>query len=237
MRLLSVLTILFVTTAVAHAQTNPPNSLRPELDLRIGHAGGVTSVSFSPDGKTVVSGSFDGTIKLWDAATGSLRRTISAQPGMVSSIAVSPDGKTLAGAVSQFGSPDNRATNTGEVKLWNLRTGALLRTLTHPNMVEAVAFSPDSKVVASSCFDKSVRLWEAQTGKLLRSLPDFQDNTVCLAFSPDGKLLAAGTWAGGVGAIKLWDAQTGVLRQTLASHHGRCLCTGFLAGWKDSGYQ
>ena len=90
-----------------------------ELDLLTGHTDRVESVSFSPDGMTLASGSSDDTIRLWDVSTGELLKTLTGQKGDVMSVSFSPDGKMLA-------SGDYHKT----VRLWDAITGELLKTLT-----------------------------------------------------------------------------------------------------------
>ena len=155
-----------------------------------GHENSVTSVAFSPEGDMVASGSWDGTILLWDLTSaptpsappytppdfsGSL--SLSA-PDTVHSVAFSPDGATLA---------SGNADNT--VSLWWSGTGQLQRTLSgHEGKVRSVAFSPDGLTVASGSVDKTIRLWDADTGQFRRSLQHY--GTVWnVSFSHDGTLL------------------------------------------------
>ena len=114
----------------------PPLSAQQATNTLNGHTGAVDSVAFSPDGKTLASGSDDSTIKLWDVATGKERTTLKGQINEVTCVAYSPDGKTLAS-----GSHDNT------VKLWNPAAGSELRTLKgHTDGVYSVAFSADGQV-------------------------------------------------------------------------------------------
>jgi len=114
-----------------------------------GHADAVYSVAFSPDGKTLASGSGDHTVELSEARTGQGLATLKGHDGFVTSVAFSPDGKTLAS-----GSDDNT------VKLWDAQTGQELATLKgHDDYVGSVAFSPDGKTLASGSRDKTVKLW------------------------------------------------------------------------------
>jgi WD40 repeat protein len=109
----------------------------------------VTRVAFSPDGRLLASGSENGTVKLWDVATGQEVRTLRGHTSWVTSVAFSPDGRLLAS-----GSWDKT------VKLWDVETGQEVRTLSgHTDGVRSVAFSPDGRLLASGSQDGTVRLW------------------------------------------------------------------------------
>jgi hypothetical protein len=164
------------------------------------HGGYVSSVSWSPDGKTLASGSEDKTVKLWEAATGKLLATFEGHTDPVYSVSWSPDGKTLAS-----GSGDT-------VKLWEAATGKLLATF--KDSVSSVSWSPDGKTLASGSGDKTVKLWEAATGKLLATFEGHTDYVSSVSWSPDGKTLASGSWDK---TVKLWEAETD-LRLDLAEY-------------------
>ena len=175
-----------------------------------GHTSVVASVTFSPDGKMLASGSTDSTIRLWDVTTGENLSTFSGH-GLIGamSISFSPDGKVLAS-----GSGDR------VVRLWGVDTEQVLQTLAgHAALVCSIAFSPDGQIIASSgSGDRTIKMWEVATGKELHTIPT--SFVWSLAFSPDGEVLASGSADGGEGdgTIRLWEVATGCLLQSLHGH-------------------
>jgi WD40 repeat protein len=109
----------------------------------------VWALAFSPDGRTLASAGFDGTVRLWDIANGQLRTTFWGHTDQVDTLAFAPDGQLLAS-----GSHD------GTVRLWDTATGEELATLHgHTGRVTAVAFAPNGQWIASGSHDRTVRLW------------------------------------------------------------------------------
>ncbi|HEY9600008.1 MAG TPA: WD40 repeat domain-containing protein, partial [Allocoleopsis sp.] len=163
------------------------------------HTQDVNSVAFSPDGKRIVSGSGDKTVRLWDATTGKpIGQPLTGHKDFVYSVAFSPDGKRIVS-----GSRDKT------VRLWDATTGKLIgQPLTgHEEAVSSVAFSPDGKQIVSGSYDKTVRLWDATTGKPMEQpLTGHKSGVSSVAFSPDGKRIVSGSEDN---TLRLWDATTG----------------------------
>jgi len=187
---------------------NPPGLAQEvkELPSLRGHTDAVWSVAFSPEGKALASGSADGTVKLWDLATGKNVVTLGGPKGVeVLSVAFQPDGKVLAA-----GGED------AVVRLWDAASGKSRAALAgHTAEIQSLAYSPDGKLLASASQDQTVKLWDPATGKVARTLEGHRARVDAVAFSPDGKSLASAGGGGEVGAggqggtVRVWDIATG----------------------------
>ncbi|NIA10854.1 MAG: hypothetical protein GWP10_14285, partial [Nitrospiraceae bacterium] len=159
------------------------------------------SVEFSPDGRYVALGTSIG-IELRNAETLKLVRLFK---GRCTSVSFSPDGTLLASA-----------SYDDTVKLWNVNTGELVRTLqANSYYVKSVSFSPDGTLLASGSWDDTIKLWNVNTGEPVRTLEGQSSGVNSVSFSPDGTLLASGSWDG---TIKLWNVNTGMVVRTLEGH-------------------
>jgi WD40 repeat protein/serine/threonine protein kinase len=183
---------------------------------------GVSSVAFSPDGKRLVSGSWDETVKVWDAQTGQQTLIFLEHTGAVLSVAFSPDGKRV---VSGSGGWGHGRPLPGEVKVWNAQTGKETLTLKgHTGSVNSVAFSPDGKRLVSGSGDGTLKVWDAQTGQETLSLKGHTGKVTSVAFSPDGRRLVSASFDK---TVKVWDAQTGQETLTLKGHTGKVTSVAF----------
>jgi serine/threonine protein kinase len=170
-----------------------------------GHTDMVWSVALSQDGQTLVSGSQDDTVKVWNPATGHLDRTLNAQANGVRSVSVSADGKVLA---------SGNGGNT--IKVWDLQTGKLRYSLAgHTGSVWSVALSRDGKTLVSGSQDNTVKVWNLETGQLVRTLVGHSGMVYSVIFSPYEKTLVSGS---ADKTIKVWDLQTGKLLRSLEGH-------------------
>src|SRR5712675_2365583 len=162
-----------------------------------GHSSTVDSVAFSPDGSRIVSGSWDKTIRLWDAETGdAIGKPLEGHSHLVNSVAFSPDGSRIVS-----GSWDKT------IRLWDAETGdAIGKPLEgHSSYVNSVAFSPDGSRIVSGSWDKTIRLWDAETGGDMGKPLEGHSNAVrSVAFSPDGSRIVSGS---SDNTIRLWDAE------------------------------
>jgi hypothetical protein len=149
-------------------------------EVRYGHVGRVFSIAFSPDGKTLLAGAWDGSIRLWDVATGKEVRQYAGHTGWVRSVAFAPDGKTFAS-----GGKDKI------IRIWETATGKELRRFEgHRNWIQNLTFSPDGKRLASRSMEgRTLRLWDVVTGREARRI-NRPSGITAHVFSPDSKFLA-----------------------------------------------
>jgi WD40 repeat protein len=161
--------------------------------------GVVRATAYRPDGKLVATGGLDGTIRLWDAATGQLVRMLVGEP--VSSLAWSKDGKLLG-----------TRGNDGTIRIWDADTGRRRRL--PPGQL---AWSPREPILATLDGNGKLDLWDASTERVVRTYEFHVGNARAVAWSPDGKTLAVGL---GDKTIRLWDAASGKEVGKLQCHEG-----------------
>lgn len=170
-----------------------------------GYTDRVNAVAFSPDEQTLVSGSTDRWVKLWRVPDGSLRQEWQISSRSVSSVAFSPDGQlVVAGGLSFSGS-------SNMLYCWRLADGAQLFHQVAPQSAGSVAFSSDSRTLASSGngLDSTILLWSIPSGQMVQDLTAYHNSIWGLDYSPDGYALAAASLYD-VGYI--WNSTNGTLR-------------------------
>jgi len=189
-------------------------SVTREITRLVGHNSQIERVAFSPEGKRIVSAAAEDGIKLWDTESATELSTISRRSagGFRShSVVFSPDGKRIASG-----------DGSGTFRIWDAATGDEITSFRGPKALitsTGLAFSPDGNVVASVSggMDKAVKLWDATAGKELMTLTGHDSLMMCVAFSPDGKFVAAG---GADPNITVWEWATGRTFMTLRGHAG-----------------
>ncbi len=182
-----------------------------------GHKDVVTSLAFSPDGKQLFSGSFDGEIKVWDTRSHKEVASIIAHKDakMCRVLAVAPSGDVLASG----GGPV-----PGEVKVWDARTLQLRATLMYPRPVYCLAFSPKSDLIAAAG-ENEVRIWSVGDSQQKYKLSVGMWPITGLAFSPNGRILyvggfpAIGKVAASSGVLRAWDVSRAAQRGEIEFSH------------------
>lgn len=176
---------------------NLPNLRWTETQRLIGHRDSIHAVVFSPDSQTLISGSDDRNIHIWDVKTAQKKYTWF-MPYGIYSVAISPDSEVVAtGSVN------------GRITLWNFHTRQMTRTLLDLNIPEknmgiimSLAFSSQSHILISGSSDKTVRIWNWKTGESKRILNGHTDNVCSVAICSQGQFVASGS---ADKTIRIWN--------------------------------
>ncbi|MBU4256861.1 WD40 repeat domain-containing protein, partial [Patescibacteria group bacterium] len=196
-RLLEVSAALIAGTAASKLNKN-------HTKIFSGHSDFVESVVFSPDGKYIISGSGDNTIRLWDISTGKCVKIFNKKDvDAVRKIIFSPNGKYIA--FTDLG---------GIIKMLTISDGLLKRRFKGHSLIHSIAFSPDGKYLVSGSDDGKIKLWDVSSGKCLKILKGHPHSVMTVSFSPDGKYIASG----GHKIIKFWNVSSGECVETINGH-------------------
>ena len=163
-----------------------------------GHTANVASIAFSPDGKIIASGDYEGVIWLWDVDAGKHKRILTPHES-VSGVMFSPDGETIM------------SRRNSDFRLWDIATGDLKAHLEDTAMIYSIAFNPDGTLLYGASRNE-LRLWDPDTGKITMRL-GVSSYRPLSAFSPDGQIIA--TAGGNDYKVQLWNLQTGRLKNGL----------------------
>jgi len=165
----------------------------------------VAALSMSPDGARVVTGSWDGKLRIWDLVDEVPTRILDGHEMPITACAWSPDGTRIASA-----------SQDGTVRIWQLTDGKMICSLSHHSgAVRACAYSPDGRSLLSGGNDGSLCLWDSNTGEMLKAIAASTRAVHACAFTPDGRYLLA---AGADNCIHLFDGAEGTKKEVFQSH-------------------
>jgi WD40 repeat protein len=188
-----------------------------EVFRRVHQSASIRCLAFSPDGyRIATTGGFDRAVVIWDAATGRDLLSLHGHPGQVWGVTFRADGQALASAGERM------------IRIWHaprhkrITAAGRLILRGHEERLEAVAFSPDSRRIATASWDRTVRIWDPATGQPIQTLHGPGGALNCVAIAPDGRVAAAGRDR----TITIWDA-AGKLIQCVTGHERNVLALAF----------
>ncbi|MCA9945165.1 MAG: protein kinase, partial [Anaerolineales bacterium] len=172
----------------------------------IGHEGAIWGTKFTPDGRSILTASEDGTVRLWNAQTGEEFRRFIGHEANVNNANVSSDGRLIVSASSD-----------GTARIWDIATGAELRRITGLSGAGwSAEFSPDGQRVAIPD-SQTIKMWDVATGELVREFVGHTAESTFTVFSSDGRYLVS---VSGDATARLWDVATGAEIRQFVGHTG-----------------
>jgi WD40 repeat protein len=178
---------------------------KKQLQVLKGHTSYVTELAYVGDGNRLVSGSWDKTVRVWDAASGMSLKTLTGHTSAVNAVAVSPQGGLIAA-----GSSDKT------IRIWDAASYKLLHTLKgHTGAVRKVVFTADGKRLLSGSDDGNVRIWEVDSGKSIKTIKANSLGVMSIAVRSDQSIFATSGWDR---TIRVWDMASGTQLRSWAAH-------------------
>jgi len=160
-----------------------------------GHAPGVKTVEFSPDGKRLLTASWDTTARIWDVESGQVMVVMQGHMRRVQMAVFSPDGTRVL-----------TASDDATARIWDAATGWGIAILTAQTQLRSAVFSPDGKRIVTASLDGAVQLWDAENGQPVAVLEGHEKVPAAAKFSPDGKRVVTAGWDS---TARIWDAENG----------------------------
>ncbi|WP_437607344.1 CHAT domain-containing protein [Sorangium sp. So ce834] len=180
----------------------------------LGHSGHVHGMAVTPDGRFALSASADITLKVWDLASEEVAAAPAGHSGGARGVAVTPDGRF---ALSAAPLSDAARWRDDGLKVWDLATGQVARTLTHRRLGSfyCVTVAPDGRFALSGSVDYTLAVWDLSTGKPLCVMKGHEGLVADVAVTPDGRLALS---ASHDKTVKVWDLSTGQAVRTMTGH-------------------
>ena len=170
--------------------------------LQEGHSSYVNSVSVTPDGRSVVSGSNDKTLRVWDLETGRCIQILEGHSDSVNSVSLTPDGRRVVSG-----------SNDKTLRVWDLATGHCIQVLEgHSDSVSAVSVTPDGRRAISGSWDKTLRVWDLDKGRYVHILKGHTSGVLTVGITPDGRKAVSGGWDQ---LLRVWDLEDGLCLKVL----------------------